>query len=41
MYEEGGALVQYFDRGRVEVRGTQITSGLVGLEAAKAAGKAA
>jgi hypothetical protein len=41
MYEEDGALVQYFDRGRVEVRGTQITSGLVGLEAAKAAGKAA
>ena len=41
MYEEDGALVQYFDRGRVEVRGTQITSGLVGLEPAKAAGKAA
>src|SRR5262245_18134537 len=41
MYEEGGALIQWFDRARIEVRGETISSALVGLEAARAAGKAA
>ncbi len=34
-------LIQWFDRARIEVKGDQVSFGLVGLEAAQAAGKAA
>lgn len=34
-------LVQWFDRARIEVKGDQVSFGLVGLESAQAAGKAA
>ena len=41
MYAEGDTMIQWFERARIEVKGETVSFGLVGLEAAQAAGKAA